>query len=222
MCGRFVIAKPKFSRIEKVLESAFAELQPRYNVCPTQNIPVIRKKSAGGYEMVEMRWGLVPTWAKDPAVFHATFNARAETVAEKPSFRAAFRARRCLIPVSGFYEWKAVDKRKQAYYITGADEGGLALAGLWEERAGQGASLLSCTIIVGEPNELVATVHDRMPVILSESACADWLDPHTPTEVVSWFLQPYPASGMLCWTVSPSVNQARNDFPELIQPLADV
>lgn len=219
MCGRYAIATPHFSRIEQVLGTSFQAVQPRYNIAPSQNIPIIRQIDHG-IELTELRWGLIPFWSKTPTTEYSTINARIETVATKPAFRGPFRTRRCLIPASGLYEWKQEGGKKQPYFITGMDDEGFAFAGLWDEwRDSSGFKLASCTIIVGPANELVAPIHDRLAIILPETTYAAWLDPKTSIEQVSGLLRPYPADQMRCWPVSKAVNQARNNAPELIEPI---
>lgn len=219
MCGRFAIATPRFTRIEQALGTTFQAVEPRYNIAPTQNIPVIRQ-SEHSYAMTEMRWGLIPSWSKSPTTEYSTFNARIETVATKPAFRGPFRTRRCLIPASGLYEWKQEGGKKQPYFITGEDDEGIALAGLWDEwRDSSGITLASCTIIVGPANERVAAIHDRLAIILPETAYATWLDPKADLEQIKGLLRPYPSDHMRCWPVSTVVNQARKNAPELIKPI---
>jgi len=116
MCGRFAITTARFNRLEATLRTTFPEVRPRYNISPSQTIPVIRQSAHGTHQMAEMRWGLIPYWSKEPRTPYSTFNARAETLAEKPAFRSPFRSRRCLVPASGFYEWKTEAGRKQPYY----------------------------------------------------------------------------------------------------------
>jgi putative SOS response-associated peptidase YedK len=219
MCGRYAIATPHFTRIEQALGTPFQAVQPRYNIAPTQNIPVIRQ-TEHGYELTELRWGLIPFWSKTPTTEYSTFNARIETVATKPAFRGPFRTRRCLIPASGLYEWKQEGGKKQPYFITGTDDEGIALAGLWDEwRDSSGFTLASCTIIVGPANERIAPIHDRLAIILPETAYAAWLDPKSDIEQVNGLLRPYPADHVRCWPVSTAVNQVRNNTPELIEPI---
>ena len=170
---------------------------------------------------LDMRWGLIPAWSKQPRISYATFNARAETVATKPVFRAAYRARRCLVPASGFYEWREEGGRKQPWYFSAADGHELAFAGLWEEWQGPDVPpLLSCTIIVGPTNELVAPVHDRMAVILRPDDYATWLDPTQARNAVDHLLRPCPADWLHGWRVSRAVNKAGAEGEELIAPLA--
>jgi len=133
MCGRYAIATSRLPRIENALGIELSELRPRYNVAPTQTVPIVRATEAGRYELAEARWGLNPAWSKEPRTAYATFNARAETVSQKPAFRAAYRARRCLVPASGFYEWREEGGRKQPWYFSAADGQELAFAGLPEK-----------------------------------------------------------------------------------------
>ena len=219
MCGRFAIATPHFSRIERALGTPFQAVQPQYNIAPTQTIPIIRQ-TEHGYEMTEMRWGLIPFWSKTPTTEYSTFNARIESVTTKPAFRGPFRTRRCLIPASGLYEWKLEGGRKQPYFITGEDDDGIAFAGLWDEwRDRSRYTLASCTIIVGPADELAAPIHDRLAIILPETAYATWLDPKADLDQINGLLCPYPSDHMRCWPVSTAVNQARNNTPELIKPI---
>ncbi|HEX9029364.1 MAG TPA: SOS response-associated peptidase, partial [Anaerolineales bacterium] len=169
-------------------------------------------------------WGLIPSWAKDPSIGSRLINARADTLAEKPSFRSAYRRRRCLIPATGFYEWKANpgSKTKTPMYITLASGKPFAFAGLWENwHSPDGSQVLSCTIITTEPNELMAGIHNRMPVILPEEAYAVWLDANDrgPDEL-NPLLKPFPAEQMAAYPVSRQVNSPQVDSPELILPAA--
>ncbi|MCA9086991.1 MAG: SOS response-associated peptidase, partial [Planctomycetaceae bacterium] len=153
------------------------DLTPRYNVAPSQSVGVIRVTHAGHREFVALRWGLVPAWSLEPRTAYSTFNARAETVADKPTYRHAFRRRRCLIPADGFYEWRTVGKRKQPYCIAPTDGQPFAFAGLWERWERDGTVVESCTIVVTTANATIAPLHDRMPVILARADEALWLDP---------------------------------------------
>ena len=167
-----------------------------------------------------MRWGLIPSWATDPAIGNRLANARSESVLEKPAFRAAMRRRRCLIPADGFYEWKKNGRNKQPYLIGLRDGRLFAFAGLWEAWEGADHSYVeSCTILTTTPNELMAPIHDRMPVILPAEAYGPWLDPAVPpAEVLAW-LRPLPADQMTAYPVSTLVNNPRNDRPECVAPL---
>jgi putative SOS response-associated peptidase YedK len=210
----------------------FAErpnLAPRVNIAPSQEVAAVRlgpgEAGRGGRHFVWLRWGLVPSWAKDPGIGNRMINARAETVAEKPAFRAAFRARRCLLLADGFYEWKTESGRKQPYRITLADAGPFAFAGLWERWADPqggargGATIESCTIITTVANPRLKAIHPRMPVILDPAAVEPWLDPETPGAEARALLRPYPAEALIHYRVSPRLNSPANDDPALIEPL---
>jgi putative SOS response-associated peptidase YedK len=220
MCGRFAVSQPRFTRIEAVLETTFGDVTPRYNIAPTQQIAVIHQVD-DTFVMTDMKWGLVPSWSKTPSTTYATFNARAETLAEKPVFRSAFKHRRCLIPASGFYEWKTEDKHKFPFYFTLESGDEMAFAGLWEQWTGaDGAMLNTCTIIVGTANALVGEVHDRMACILRPDDFKDWLNPKENSNFLSAMLaNPYPAALMKCWPVSTTVNSSRSEGHQLIVPL---
>jgi putative SOS response-associated peptidase YedK len=176
----------------------------------------VRRASNGRVELVEVRWGLVPRWAKDPSIGARMINARAETVVEKPAFRNAFRRHRCLLPADGFYEWKALAGGKQPVHIGMKDGRPFGLAGLYERwLAPDGAVLDTCTIVTTDANALLRPLHDRMPVIIAPSEYARWLDPaNEPTDL----LAPYPPDAMTWHPVSARVNAVRNDDPSLIEP----
>ena len=217
MCGRFTLAAPAEQVAAQFQLPATPELSARYNIAPTQQVLGVRAAD-GGREATFFRWGLVPSWAKDLSVGSRMINARAETVAEKPSFRAALRQRRCLIPADGFYEWQAREGGKQPYHITMADGGLFAMAGLYERwKSPEGSWLESCTILTTEANELMRSLHDRMPVILPPEHYDLWLDPGLhdagPLEAL---LVPYPAEQMAAAPVSRGVNHVGNDGPELL------
>ena len=221
MCGRFTL----FVDPKELMEAfpGFAmpvEWTPRYNIAPTQPVAVILNTGQNKVEF--FRWGLIPSWAKDPAIGNRMINARAETVADKPSFRAAFRQRRCLVLADGFYEWRKDPGRtaKTPLYIRLKSGKPFAFAGLWESwRAPDDATIYSCNIITTEPNSLVAKVHNRMPVILEQEAYDVWLDPaeQSPDRLDVW-LKPYPAERMTAYPVSRFVNNPSNDAPECIVP----
>jgi len=195
------------------------ELKPRYNVAPTQTVPIVRLDAAGNRELAMRRWGLIPSWANDPKIGYKMINARAETVATAPSFRAAFKKRRCLVPASGFYEWKKLeDGSKQPYLIGMRDGAPFSFAGLWERWEKGEAPVETFTIITGEPNSLVADLHNRMPVILDPDDCDTWLTA-ADTAILQAMLQPFPAQLMQAYPVSTKVNSPKNDTPDLIAPL---
>jgi putative SOS response-associated peptidase YedK len=182
---------------------------------------VIRQAVDGtARECVALRWGLVPSWADDPAVGNRLINARAETVASKPSFRAAFRQRRCLVPADGFYEWQKQAGKKQPFYIHLRGGGPFAFAGLWERWQGADEPIESFTIVTTEANELVRSLHERMPVILPREAYKHWLDPaYAKLEELQALLRPYPAEEMAAFPVSTRVNSPRVDDAACIVPV---
>ena len=213
MCGRFSLFSPAPVLAEAFGLAGFPELAPRYNIAPTQPVAAVRA-GAAGRQLVRLRWGLVVPWAKDTKV--APINARSETAADKPLFRAALRKRRCLVPASGFYEWLALagGKRKQPYCFRLRGERPWAFAGLWERWQGPDGPVESCAILTTEANELVRPVHDRMPVILPRQHWAAWLDPalQEAGELVP-LLRPYPADAMRTYPVGALVSNPRNDGP---------
>lgn len=176
-----------------------------------------------GRELVGLRWGLVPGWARDPAIGARLINARSETVAEKPSFRKAFERRRCLVPMSAFYEWRKTGRKGgEPWAFRRADDGPFAVAGLWERWTAQdGGELQTCALLTTTPNELIAPVHDRMPVILPPEAYEAWLDAESRPTALTALLVPFPAHALRAHRVSPRVGDARLDEPALLEPLPD-
>lgn len=221
MCGRYTLRLTPSELAEFFDLFRQPEFGPRYNIAPTQQVAVIRQ-SDGNRELSEMRWGLIPSWAKDEKIGSRMINARSETAAEKPSFRAAFRRRRCLIPADGFFEWQKVEGGKQPYLIGLLNDRPFAFAGLWERwEHPQGDAIESCTILTTTPNELLADIHDRMPVILSDDAYDPWLDPTCDPDALQELLTPYPPDELQMTPVSTVVNNPRNDVPECVEPVAD-
>lgn len=220
MCGRFAYFVPA-QQLTQHYGLVFAPPQPdRYNITPSQDIIAIRQAQTGEREAVTLAWGLVPHWAKDPAIGNRMINARGETVAEKPSFRQAFKRRRCIIPASGFYEWGPSRAGKWPYYISPRQAELLSFAGLWERwGGGDGETLESCTIITIAANESLARVHERMPVCLAESSYADWLDPETSSETCRKLLVPLPDAELEIRPVGKAVNNPRNDAAALVEPV---
>ncbi|MBN1679470.1 MAG: SOS response-associated peptidase [Anaerolineae bacterium] len=223
MCGRFTLTKLDPDLVAKTfaLDSVPA-LSPRYNIAPTQPVAaVIHDVESAQNQLAVFRWGLIPHWSKDATIGSRLINARGETVAEKPSFRAALRYRRCLIIADGFYEWQTLpDGSKQPMYITLRDRGLFGMAGLWERWTdpNTGEIVPTCTIITTTPNDFMAPIHNRMPVILPSELYAAWLDPtQTVTANVLPLLQPYPAGQMTGYPVSRRVNRPTNDDPSLIE-----
>jgi putative SOS response-associated peptidase YedK len=219
MCGRFTLITNLGAIAKRFGVSRFLEeVGPRYNAAPTQTVIVVNDD--GARRLTQMRWGLIPSWAKDPAIGNRMINARAETAATKPAFRVALRKRRCLIPGDGFYEWKPTGRRKQPVYIALKSREPFGFAGLWESwTSPKGEEIRSCTIITTEANELLKPIHDRMPVILTRDAEAVWLDPTTEdaAKLLS-LLKPYPEEGMEVYPVSRLVNSPENDSPDCIEP----
>lgn len=223
MCGRFVLMTPGRSLAEKFGLSEEPFLEPRYNIAPTQMVAIIRlRPEASERALVFVKWGLIPFWAKDRSIAPKLINARAETAAEKPAFRAAFKYRRCLIPADGFYEWQSRPKRaKQPYLITASDGKPFAFAGLWEHwESPDGEVAESCTILTTDSNELVQVLHDRMPVILHEKDYELWLDPDIKDpKLLKPLLQSYPADKMKSYPVTTRVNKADYDAPECVEKI---
>jgi len=220
MCGRFIQAESGRALAEQLGLPLPADYAPRYNVAPNQAVLALRAADSGDREWVWLRWGLVPAWSKEPRSKYSTINARAETVADKPAYRQAFRRRRCLIPADGFYEWRQTESRKQPYCIALADGSACAFAGLWERWERDGEAVESCTIMVTRANERIAEIHDRMPVILDRESYEDWLDPSVRDPArVSPLLRPYPAERVTLWPVGLAVNRPGNQGPELMAPV---
>lgn len=220
MCGRFTQRHKPEEVIER-FEVGEDDLisQPRYNIAPSQTLATVRQ--GDGRQLFACRWGLIPFWAKDPAIGNRMINARAETLAEKPSFRRAFAARRCLIPADGFYEWRKQGKgASRPFYIRLRDDGLFGFAGLWEEwKSPDGEVVTTCAIITVEPNELMAGIHNRMPAILKPEHEAAWLDRSNDIPAVSNLLQPYPSELMEAYEISRAVNNPRFDDPACIEPV---
>ena len=236
MCGRFT-QRMSWRELHDLMDLVGAppNLRPRYNVAPSQDVAIIRSDDPGsrsgasdGRTLAMLRWGLIPAWAKDPAIGHRLINARSETVAEKPSFRSAFRHRRCLIPADGFYEWRREGKTRQPWLFGLRDGAPFVFAGLWErwtvpagaaltgslaERS-PGDAVETCTILTTAANDTVAQVHGRMPVILPPDLWDAWL---AGEEVP---LGPYPADDMTAWPVSTHVNRPANDDPRCVEPIS--
>lgn len=201
MCGRFVLMTPGKSLAERFGLEEIPDLQPHYNIAPTQMVVVIRlDRDTLQRRLVQMKWGLIPFWAKDASIGNRLINARGESAAEKPAFRAAFKTRRCLVPTDGFYEWKKQEgTRKQPYLVRNADGSPFAFAGLWERWTGpEGEIIESCTILTTDANDLTRPIHDRMPVILHPKDYDLWLDPEVKDPaLLKPLLRPYPSEEMV-------------------------
>jgi putative SOS response-associated peptidase YedK len=220
MCGRFTLRTPK-ERIKREFQlQEEPSVEVRYNIAPTQNIIAVRQ-GADGREVAELKWGLIPSWAKDAAMGARLINARSETVTEKPSFREAFKRRRCIIPADGIYEWQRTGGKKQPFFFHMRDERVFGFAGLWDKwRDEEGEIIESCTILTTEANKVFRPVHDRMPVILHPETYVEWLgdDPRA-LEALKELLRPYPASEMVAYPISSRVNSPQNQGEDLIRQL---
>ena len=224
MCGRYTLTadlKKVADRFGAPSPPASATYNPRFNIAPTQAVIVVGDD--GKRYIKEMLWGLIPSWAKDPAIGNRMINARVETLAEKPAFRAALKKRRCIIPADGFYEWQKLGKVKQPVRIVLKSREPFGFAGLWEHwKSPEGEEVLSCTIVTTEANELLKTVHERMPVILTRDAEALWLDPKTQEpEKLLPLLKQYPADEMEFYRVSREVNSPAVDKASNIEPIKE-
>ncbi len=221
MCGRYLLATAPADLARWFDLDTMPELQPRYNVAPSQPIPIVRLGS-GTRECVLARWGLIPSWAKQPKADFSTINARAETLLDRPAFRTAFRRRRCLVPADGFYEWKKVGIHKQPHVVRPKDGKPWAFAGLWEHWHGaSGEEVDSATVITTTANELLQPLHERMPAILAPEHYAAWLDPAAPVEDLLGLLLPLPPELLAVNRVSDWVSNARHEGERCLAPAAD-
>jgi len=220
MCGRFTLTTPADQIQDLFGVKKLPELRARYNVAPTDDVLAVRKqKGDGGNQAVMLRWGLVPYWADDLSIGSRLINARSETVDEKPAFRSAFERRRCLIVADGFFEWTRANG-KQPYHIVLKERGAFAFAGLWERwKGGEDGVVESCTILTTDANELVAPLHDRMPVILHATDHDLWLDTRAGREAVARLFEPFPADEMDTYAVSRRVNNVANDDEACLEPV---
>jgi len=222
MCGRFTLTVDPSQLQEAFGDFTFpSQFAPRFNIAPSQPVLAIPNDAKNTADFFS--WGLIPSWSKDPTIATRLINARGETIAEKPSFRGSFKYKRCIIPVDGFYEWKSQsgEKTKTPYFIHMKDHAPFAFAGLWDEwHSPDGSTLRTCTIITTEPNELMATLHNRMPVILNQKDYAQWLGaaPQTPDHLLH-LIKPFPSDKMSAYAVSTLVNKPGNDRPECVVPL---
>jgi putative SOS response-associated peptidase YedK len=227
MCGRYTLATP--------LEAIFATFNvgetgavpfvrpyvPRYNIAPTQLVLAVRQPAGGGErELAELKWGLIPSWSKDEKIAYSTINARAETVADKPAFRSAFKQRRCLVVADGWYEWKAMGpKSKQPYRMHYADDRPFGMAGLWESWKHDGRTIESCTIIVTAAAPHLTSIHDRSPCIVRPTDYAAWLDPEFESRPALEAMLTPPDESVTEYPVSAAVGNVKNQGPELVKPV---
>lgn len=222
MCGRF----SQTATPEAIVETFQVEnpplFKPNYNISPSQRVAVVRlNPESVKRECVLLRWGLIPSWAKDAKIGNQCINAKCETVAEKPAFRSAFKKRRCLVIADGFYEWQRVGERKQPMWISRRDKRPFAFAGLWEHwQPPEGETIESCTIITTEPNELMASIHNRMPVILSPVSYDQWFDLSLQqADPLKALLHPCPSEELQAYPVSTLVNNPRHNAPQCLEPV---
>ena len=230
MCGRFTLRTPQKQLAEQLHLPPDLQLPLRFNVAPTQQVLAIRQamppdgRLPNGFGFTLLRWGLVPSWAKDPKIGNRMINARSETVSEKPSFRDAFKKRRCLIITDGYYEWRTIDGQKQPFYIHQTDLTPFAMAGLWEAWEPKRTDAIStgletCTILTTSANRLTQSVHHRMPVILSTVDHDLWLSEATPSADLIKLLKPAAEDVLAMYPVSKLVNSPRYDQPDCIEPV---
>ena len=221
MCGRFTLRTPQTILIKRFGDGIPDDLRPRYNIAPTQTILAIRQPEFKR-EILEFRWGLIPFWAKEAKIGYSLINARADTVATKPSFRAAFKKRRCLILADGYYEWQKLDaKNKQPYHIHMKDNRTFTFAGLWESWTDPESKkeIESCTIVTTDANEATAKIHDRMPVILDEAARETWLDSKIQDGAkLEPLLAPYAEKDLVFDPISTYVNSPKNQGEKCLEP----
>ncbi|HET7197502.1 MAG TPA: SOS response-associated peptidase [Burkholderiales bacterium] len=222
MCGRFALhARPEGLALQFGLAAAPA-LAPRYNVCPGTDVLAVRAGASGERRAVALRWGLIPRWAKDPAIGQKLANARGESLAERPAFRDAFRARRCLVPASGYYERQAAGRARQPWYLHPRDGALFGLAGIAATWHGPRGPLRTLALITTAPNELAARIHDRMPLVIAPADYGAWLDPaNGDLAALKALVRPYPAERMAAHRVSRRVNGPESDDAALIAPLAE-
>ncbi len=223
MCGRFSLGASASTLAAQFGLFETPAWSPRYNIAPTQEILVVVRDPTDARRQARLyRWGLIPSWAKDPSIGNQMINAQAETAATKPAFRVAFRKRRCLILADGLYEWKKEGRQKQPFHIRLRDGRPFAFAGLWEHWEGAGGTAIdSCTILTTIPNALLRPLHHRMAAVFGANDYDLWLDPSVQdVHRLQSLLQPYPAEEMTAYPVSSRVNNPINDTPECIQPLA--
>ncbi|MGO9117515.1 MAG: SOS response-associated peptidase [Desulfomonilaceae bacterium] len=223
MCGRFVLMTPGASVAERFKLEEVPDLEPRYNIAPTQKVAIIRLNPETHQRRLGLaKWGLIPFWAKDSSIGNRLINARAESAAEKPAFRSAFKSRRCLVPADGYYEWKkGKGGQKQPYLARNADGSPFAFAGLWEKwQAPEDEVIESCTILTTDANDLTQSIHDRMPVILHPKDYDLWLDPQKKDpNLLKTLLRPYPSEEMIVKPVSPKVNKSTCDALDCVEAI---
>jgi putative SOS response-associated peptidase YedK len=218
MCARFQFAPPE-DWVEEFGLGEVPAVPPRYNIAPTQEVLAVRRDRAGRRQARPLRWGLVPSWAADPAVGNRLINARAESVATRAAFREPFQKRRCLVPAQGFYEWKKFGRAREPWLVRLKGGRTFAFGGVWDRWTGAQGTIESCALITTAANALVAPIHGRMPVLIDRPAYEVWLDPDATEDDLRPLLAPFPAEAMEAFPVSPRVNRADVDDPDLGRPV---
>jgi len=221
MCGRFTLTATPEALNQLLPLFDGLDLQPQYNIAPSQNVLSVRRKPDGDeLEAVKLRWGLIPSWAEDAKIGYKLINARLETARSKPSFRSAFKSRHCLVMADGFYEWKKAGKTKQPFHIHLKAGGPLAFAGLWENWLHEGKTIESCTILTTDATESLRALHDRMPVIVDPNRYKHWLTTPGERDPADFdYLGPYPSKLITAVPVSSLVNSPRNNIPQCLEPV---
>jgi putative SOS response-associated peptidase YedK len=222
MCGRYAVfaGKEKIQEVFGVTADDPGLFEPNFNATPGSMLPVVLLGKARVKRIGPLRWGLIPGWADDTSVGYSMINARSETLLEKPSFKKPFQRQRCIVPASGFYEWQKLGKAKIPYYIRTLDQEVMGFAGLFDKWEKDGQTVFSFTIITTAANDLLAPLHERMPVILRKRDYDDWLDPlFDDLSVLQELMKPYPTERMSLYRVSDAVNTASNNGPELVRPV---
>ena len=217
MCGRITLRRPERVKLERLNTRPLFETEPRYNIAPTEKLWTVTESNEER-SLDLLQWGLIPAWSKKPTGF---INARAETLETKPSFKDSFLRRRCLIPADGFFEWEKLGKVKQPHYFQMKDGAPFFFAGIWDEWRIDGTSLKTCAIITTTPNKLLATIHDRMPVIIPSEGLDSWLRKNSKLPQLRELLRAYPDFEMEGFPVSPEVNGSASDHPGLVERLPD-
>lgn len=221
MCGRFnVISDPLNQLIVEITGRGFV-VETRYNLAPTEQVPVLFKQGDGDWDVQDMRWWLVPSWADGPANKYTMFNARSETLAKSRAFREPFRHRRCVVPAAGYYEWRTERGRRTPFYITPEDGSGFAFAGLWDRWQGEGRTIESCTIITVPASSAMQEIHDRMPAQLTVSEAVAWMDQNADETSLKALLTPSIRAPVAVTLVSDFVNNARNKDERCVEPIGN-